>query len=136
MSTQSNSGYMLIFRGTGWDQGRSAGQMQQVADQRVAWFHGLKNEGTALAGNPLEREGRIAGKNRLVSDGRFVESRESIGGYFLLQVGRWPKPWLSRNNAPACPTASPWKCVPSRRSVPWWRNRNQKKISLTPDLSV
>ena len=64
MSAQSNNGYMLIFRGTDWYQGLSPEQMQQVADQWMAWFNGLKDEGTAVAGNPLEREGKIvSGRN-------------------------------------------------------------------------
>lgn len=87
MSTQSQNGYMLIFRGTDWYKGLSPEQMQQVADKWMAWFNGLKNEGTAIAGNPLEREGKIvSGKNRVVSDGPFAESKETIGGYFLLKV--------------------------------------------------
>jgi hypothetical protein len=79
---------MLIFRGTDWYKGLSPEQMQQVADNWMAWFNRLKNEGTATAGNPLEPQGKIvAGKNgRVVSDGPFAESKETIGGYFLLKV--------------------------------------------------
>ena len=86
MSTPNN-GYMLIFRSTDWYKGLSPEQMQRVADQWMAWFNGLKDEGKCVAGNPLEREGKIVGKNRVVSDGPFAESKESIGGYFLLKVG-------------------------------------------------
>lgn len=78
---------MLIFRGTDWYKGLSPEQMQNVFDQWMKWFNHLKEEGTALAGNPLEPEGRIvSGKNRVVSDGPFAEAKESIGGYFLLNV--------------------------------------------------
>jgi hypothetical protein len=88
MSTSSQNGYMLIFRGTDWHKGLSPEEMQQVADQWMAWFNRLKEQGTAIAGNPLEREGRIvSGKNGIVSDGPFAESKETIGGYFLLKVG-------------------------------------------------
>jgi len=86
MSATNNNGYMLIFRGTDWYKGLSPEQMQQVADNWMAWFNRLKNEGTAIAGNPLEPAGKIVGKNRVVSDGPFVESKETIGGYFLLKV--------------------------------------------------
>ena len=86
MSTESNNGYMLIFRGTDWYKGLSPEQMQQVADKWMAWFNRLKDESKAVAGNPLEREGKIVGKNRVVSDGPFAESKETIGGYFLLKV--------------------------------------------------
>jgi len=87
MKEQNKNGYMLIFRGTDWYRGLSPEQMQQVADHWMAWFNGLKEEGKCIAGNPLEREGRIvSGKNRVVSDGPFAESKETIGGYFLLNV--------------------------------------------------
>jgi hypothetical protein len=88
MSTPEHNGYMLIFRGTEWYKGLSPEEMQQVGDQWMAWFKGLMANGTAVAGNPLEREGKVvSGKNgRVVSDGPFAESKETIGGYFLLKV--------------------------------------------------
>ena len=41
-----------------------------------------------MAGSPLEPEGKVvSGKNgRVVADGPFAESKEAIGGYFLLRV--------------------------------------------------
>ena len=88
MSEQGKNGYMLIFRGTDWHNGLSPEQMQQVAGQWMAWFKRLTDEGKAVAGNPLERTGKIvSGKNgRVVADGPFAESKEAIGGYFLLNV--------------------------------------------------
>jgi len=88
MSTEAQTEYMLIFRGTDWHKGLSPEQMQQVAAQWMAWFNRLTEQGKATAGNPLEREGKIvSGKNgRVVADGPFAESKEAIGGYFLLQV--------------------------------------------------
>ena len=79
---------MLIFRGTDWHQGLSPEQMQQVADQWMAWFKGLTEQGKAVAGNPLEASGKVvSGKDgSMVADGPFMESKESIGGYFLLHV--------------------------------------------------
>ena len=54
----------------------------------MVWFKRLTEQGKAIAGNPLEPEGRIvSGKNgRVVADGPFAESKEAIGGYFLLQA--------------------------------------------------
>lgn len=87
MNPENQNGYMLIFRGTDWYKGLSPEQMQQVFDQWMTWFNGLKEDGRAIAGNPLEKEGRIvSGKNRVVSDGPFAEAKETIGGYFLLNV--------------------------------------------------
>src|SRR5260370_19147276 len=54
----------------------------------MAWFNRLTEPGKAIAGIRVEREGKIvSGKNgRVVADGPFAESKEAIGGYFLLQV--------------------------------------------------
>lgn len=78
---------MLLFRGNDWINGLSPEEKQKVTDQWMTWFRRLTVEGKAIAGNPLEREGKIvSGKNRVVSDGPFAESKEAIGGYFLLDV--------------------------------------------------
>ncbi len=89
MNTSSKiSEYMLLFRGTDWHVGLSPEEMQKVAGQWMAWFEGLTKQGKAIAGSPLENEGRtISGPNgRVTSDGPFAESKETIGGYFLLKV--------------------------------------------------
>jgi hypothetical protein len=89
MNTQNKpTEYMLLFRGNDWHKGLSPEQMQKVASDWMAWFKRLTAEGTVLAGNPLEPEGKmVSGKNgRVVADGPFAESKEAIGGYFLLRV--------------------------------------------------
>ncbi|MDE3066276.1 MAG: hypothetical protein KGJ60_01865 [Verrucomicrobiota bacterium] len=88
MNAQTNNKYMLIFRGTDWHNRLSPEEMQKVASDWMAWFKRLTEQGTAIAGNPLEREGKIvSGKNGgVVADGPFAESKEAIGGYFLLKV--------------------------------------------------
>jgi len=104
MSTQSNNGYLLIFRSTDWYKGLSPEQMQQVADNWMAWFHRLKNEGKCAGGNPLEREGKVvSGRNKVVSDGPFAESKESIGGYFLLTVGTMDEAVAIAQQCPGLP---------------------------------
>src|SRR5215470_7163248 len=83
----TNPGYMLLFKGNDWYKGLSPEQMQKVSDQWMAWFNRLTEQGKAVAGAPLEREGKVVtGKNGRVVDGPFAESKESIGGYFLLNV--------------------------------------------------
>src|SRR2546429_2937743 len=87
MKTQSENKYILLFRGNDWHKGLSPEEMQQVASEWMAWFKRLTEQGKALAGNPLEPEGKVvSGKNgRVVADGPFAESKEAIGGYFLLK---------------------------------------------------
>ena len=71
-----------------WHQGLSPEEMQKIAGEWMAWFERLTAQGQAIAGNPLEREGKVvSGKNgKVVADGPFAESKEAIGGYFLLRV--------------------------------------------------
>src|SRR5229473_3744409 len=105
MSTPSKSSeYMLVFRGTDWHKGLSAEQMQQVAGKWMAWFRRLTEQGKAVAGNPLEREGKIvSGKDRIVSDGPFAESKEAIGGYFLLDVATMDEALAIARECPGLP---------------------------------
>ena len=88
MNSQTNNGYMLIFRGNDWHKGLSPEEMQNVSERWMDWFKGLMEEGKAVAGNPLAPEGKIVSgrSGRVVADGPFAESKEAIGGYFLLKV--------------------------------------------------
>lgn len=80
--------YMLLFRGNHIHSGLSPEEMQEVASQMMAWFKRLSDKGIAQAGRPLDNSGKVvSGKNgRVVTDGPFAESKEAVGGYFLLQV--------------------------------------------------
>ncbi len=95
---------MLIFRGGDWYKGLSPEEMQKITDQWMAWFNRLKEENKCVAGNPLEREGKIvSGKNRVVSDGPFAESKETIGGYFLLKVNNLDEAVAIAQECPGLP---------------------------------
>ena len=84
--TNKNS-YMLIFRGNEWHKGMSPEEMQRISDEWMAWFKRLMDQGKAVAGNPLEPRGKIvSGKGGSITDGPFAESKEAVGGYFLLKV--------------------------------------------------
>lgn len=89
MSTpNSTSEYMLLFRGACWDKDLSPEETQRLMNQVMAWFEGLKQEGIVKAGQPLGAEGRTVSGNKgqSVLDGPFVESKEAVGGYLLLQA--------------------------------------------------
>jgi hypothetical protein len=88
MSTQTANEYLLLFRGTGWYQQLSPEEIQEVMGRWTAWFERLSLQGKLKSGLPLHHEGKIvSGKNgRSVADGPFAESKEAIGGFFLLQA--------------------------------------------------
>jgi hypothetical protein len=106
MNTQSKTPeYMLLFRGNDWHKGLSPEEMQDVANQWMAWFNRLTQQGKVLAGNPLESEGKtVSGKNgRVVADGPFAESKEAIGGYFLLRVDTFDEAVTIAQHCPGLP---------------------------------
>jgi len=104
MNTQNQNGYMLLFRGNDWTRNLSPEEKQKVTDQWMAWFNRLTNDRKAIAGNPLERESKIvSGKNRVVSDGPFAESKEAIGGYFLLDVASFDDAVAIARECPGLP---------------------------------
>jgi hypothetical protein len=90
MSAQTTtSEYMLLFRGTDWDEDLSPEAIQKVMTQWAGWLERLTLQGKVKAAQPLANEGKIISWKRgcTVADGPFAESKEAIGGYFLLQVG-------------------------------------------------
>jgi hypothetical protein len=87
-NTENKNQYMFLFRGTDWSKRLSAEEMQNVANQWMVWFKRLSEQGKVLGGSPLDLEGKVvSGTNgRTIVDGPFAESKEAVGGYFLLQV--------------------------------------------------
>lgn len=79
---------MLLFRGKDWDKPLSPEEIRQVMSRWTAWMDELSQQGKIKDANPLGRyEGRIVSqqKGQARTDGPFVESKEAIGGYLLLQ---------------------------------------------------
>lgn len=89
MTTQTTtSDYMLLFRGNDWDTKLSPEELQQVMSKWTAWYDQLVDKGKIKSAHPLIPEGRVVSqkKGHAVADGPFVESKEAIGGYFLIQM--------------------------------------------------
>jgi hypothetical protein len=84
----AGSPFILLFRGTDWDRGLSAEEIQQTMSRWTAWFDRLSNEGKAKLGQPLTNDGKIVSgkKGVAVVDGPFTESKEAVAGYILLSV--------------------------------------------------
>jgi len=112
--------YMLIFRGNDWHKGLSPEEMQKVAGNWMAWFKRLSEQGKALAGNPLKGEGKlVSGKNgRVVADGPFAESKEAIGGYFLLQVNTLDEAVAIAKECPGLPYGAVVEVRPVAETCP------------------
>ena len=63
-------------------------QMQAHMQEWMAWMQQLAQLGKLKGGAPLEEMGgkTITGKNKVVTDGPFPETKELVGGYLLVQV--------------------------------------------------
>lgn len=79
---------MLLFRGPHWDKGLATSELQQAMNEVMVWFGELKEHGKIKGAQPLGDQGRIISgtDGQFVVDGPFVESKEAVGGYLILQV--------------------------------------------------
>jgi hypothetical protein len=77
---------MLMVRGTDWHKDLSPEEIQQAVGQMMTWFQDLLESGSAIGGNPLAPTGRVvkSGQGGTILDGPFAETKETIGGYFML----------------------------------------------------
>ncbi len=105
MNPQSpTSQYLLLFRGTNWHRELSPQEIQEIMGRTNAWFDRLAREGKSKAAQPLEGEGKtISYKNGSVADGPFAESKESIGGYLLLEAASFDEAMAIARENPMIP---------------------------------
>lgn len=62
-------------------------EMEELGNSHMAWAEKLAELGYLISGEGLEENSvQISGKNCIVKDGIFLESKEMIGGYYLLQA--------------------------------------------------
>jgi hypothetical protein len=80
--------FMMIFLGADYvENGLSPEQMQERMGKWFAWNTKMQEQGVVKSGDALHSAGkRISGENRTVTDGPFVESKELIGGYYIITV--------------------------------------------------
>lgn len=74
--------YLLLSRGH-WDEDRSPEEIQKAIDDFYVWYERLVAEGKLKPGQRLSREGKTVYKRKVV-DGPFTETKEIIGGYWLI----------------------------------------------------
>ncbi len=85
--------FLVLARGTGQAYAnRSPQEMQQVVQKYMAWTAGLRDAGRMLHAERLKEDGRVvrgsAGK-MTVTDGPFAESKEVIGGFWLIEAASY-----------------------------------------------
>jgi hypothetical protein len=79
----SRAEYLVISRGQ-WDKTFSRDEIQNTIDQFYTWLDLLVNEGKIKPGQRLAYEGKTIVRQNMITDGPFGESKEVIGGYWVI----------------------------------------------------
>ncbi len=90
MKNAPTNQYMFLVRGGACHTNElSPEQMQAKMTEVYAWIESLTKRGIMSAAQPLTPEGKVvSGLNgSIVSDGIAAESKEAIGGFFIVNVG-------------------------------------------------
>ena len=85
--------FLVLARGSGTAYAnRSPQEMQQVMQKYMAWTAGLRDAGRMLHAEKLRADGRVvrgSASKMTVTDGPFAESKEVIGGFWLLNAASY-----------------------------------------------
>ena len=89
MKKTLTSQYIYLVRGASCDGGGlSPEQMQAQMQEVYAWIDDLTKKGIMTAAQPLTPGGKhLSGKNgSVISDGIAAESKEAVGGFFIVNA--------------------------------------------------
>ncbi|WAC17791.1 YciI family protein [Luteolibacter sp. SL250] len=104
MKHDHQNAYLLLFRGTDWHRGLSIDEVRDVMSRWEAWYGGVVEAGNMIAASPLENEGKlVSGKNKEVADGPFAESKETVGGFFMVNAASMEEAVELAKACPALP---------------------------------
>src|SRR5689334_19340278 len=80
--------FLFVYRNSRESYGTlSPEEMQQILQKWNAWItEGLRQGWMLEAGDALKREGRVVNANKLVTDGPFIEVKEVVGGFSIVQA--------------------------------------------------
>lgn len=80
------AGYVLLLK-SGEYTGYSPEEMQKILERYIGWMNQLRSEGRYRAGEELNRTGRVLrSQGKRVVDGPFTETKEAVGGFFLIEA--------------------------------------------------
>jgi hypothetical protein len=85
--------FLVLARGTGTAYAnRSPQEIQQIVQKYMAWTAGLRDAGRMIHAEKLRGDGRVvrgSGPRMTVTDGPFAESKEILGGFWLLEAASY-----------------------------------------------
>jgi hypothetical protein len=82
---------LLIYANEAEQQNRSAEENGKIFEEYMTFSKSIKDSGHMLGGEPLEPVGaattvRVKGGKTIRTDGPFAETREQLGGYYLIEA--------------------------------------------------
>jgi hypothetical protein len=79
--------FMFIFKGPSYeDLTMSPAEAEANMFKWLGWVKQLKSEGVYVEGRPLMKKGKVVTGKNVVTDGPFTESKELVGGYFIIKA--------------------------------------------------
>ena len=80
--------FLFVYRNSSESYGSmSPDEMQQMLQKWNTWIsEGLRQGWMLDAGDGLKREGRVVNARKVVTDGPFVETKEVVGGFSIVQA--------------------------------------------------
>lgn len=81
--------FMFLFRGgdTHVHNARDSKETMEYIQSWDTWMQGLGQNGILAGGEPLQTTGKlVVGKNKEVKDGPFMETKEMVGGYLIVNA--------------------------------------------------
>ncbi len=81
--------FMFLFRGgdTHIHNAKDSKETMEYIQTWTTWMQGLGEKGILAGGEPLQTTGKLVnGKNKVVTDGPFMEANEMVGGYLIVNA--------------------------------------------------
>jgi hypothetical protein len=80
--------FLFVYRNSSESYGTmTPEEMQQMLQKWQTWITDSIRQGWMLdAGDALKREGRVVNAKKVISDGPFIEVKEIVGGFSIVQA--------------------------------------------------
>ena len=76
--------FIFLYRG-GMDRTLPPEAMQAQMQKWITWMDSLQKKGILGGSEPLQPTGKlVSGKDKVVTDGPFIEAKEIVGGYTIV----------------------------------------------------
>ena len=93
---------ILLWGDAAGEAALSADERRQIVAEHMELSRRLREDGKLVVGEPLEPRGKVI-RGDLVTDGPFVETKEQLGGFYLVEVASEEEALAIAREMPASP---------------------------------